>query len=136
MPAARVRRAAYRLETYWGRPVPNAGPPAAASARLLLMGLAPGAHGANRTGRMFTGDRSGDWIYAALHRAGFAAVPWSRNAGDGQELHGARIVAAVRCAPPANKPTPEERETCGHWLDRDLELAAPTVRVLLSGGKK
>jgi uracil-DNA glycosylase len=83
---------------------------------------------------MFTGDRSGDWIYAALHRAGFAAVPWSRHAGDGQELHGARIVAAVRCAPPANKPTPVERDTCGQWLDRDLELAAPSLRVLLALG--
>jgi uracil-DNA glycosylase len=83
---------------------------------------------------MFTGDRSGDWIYAALHRAGFAAVPWSRHSGDGQALHGARIVAAVRCAPPGNQPTPAERTTCGHWLDRDLELAAPTVRVLLALG--
>jgi uracil-DNA glycosylase len=125
------RRASFADQPYWGRPGPGFGDPAP---RLLVVGLAPAANGTNRTGRMFTGDRSGDWIYAALHRAGFAAVPWSRHAGDGQELHGARIVAAVRCAPPANKPTPNERDTCGHWLDRDLELAAPSVRVLLALG--
>lgn len=125
------RRAAFADQPYWGRPGPGFGDPAP---RVLVVGLAPAANGTNRTGRMFTGDRSGDWIYAALHRAGYAAVPWSRHAGDGQELRGARIVAAVRCAPPANKPTPVERATCGHWLDRDLELAAPTVRVLLALG--
>jgi uracil-DNA glycosylase len=125
------RRASLADQPYWGRPGPGFGDPAP---RLLVVGLAPAANGTNRTGRMFTGDRSGDWIYAALHRAGFAAVPWSRHAGDGQELHGARIVAAVRCAPPANKPTPVERDTCGQWLDRDLELAAPSLRVLLALG--
>jgi uracil-DNA glycosylase family 4 len=125
------RRASFADQPYWGRPGPGFGDPAP---RLLVVGLAPAANGTNRTGRMFTGDRSGDWIYAALHRAGFAAVPWSRHAGDGQELYGARIVAAVRCAPPGNQPTPTERATCGHWLDHDLELAAPTVRVLLALG--
>jgi uracil-DNA glycosylase len=125
------RRKAFADQPYWGRPGPGFGDPAP---RLLVVGLAPAANGTNRTGRMFTGDRSGDWIYAALHRAGYAAVPWSRHAGDGQALVGARIVAAVRCAPPANQPTPVERDTCGHWLDRDLELAAPTVRVLLALG--
>ena len=125
------RRAAFADQPYWGRPGPGFGDP---RPRLLIVGLAPAANGTNRTGRMFTGDRSGDWLYAALHRAGLAAVPWSRYAGDGQALAGARIVAAVRCAPPANKPTPAERETCGAWLDRDLELAAPTLRVLLALG--
>jgi uracil-DNA glycosylase family 4 len=125
------RRASFADQPYWGRPGPGFGDPAP---RLLVVGLAPAANGTNRTGRMFTGDRSGDWIYAALHRAGYAAVPWSRHAGDGQALVGARIVAAVRCAPPANKPSPQERSTCGHWLDRDLELAAPSLRVLLALG--
>jgi uracil-DNA glycosylase len=125
------RRAAFADQPYWGRPGPGFGDP---MPRVLIVGLAPAANGTNRTGRMFTGDRSGDWLYAALHRAGFAAVPWSRHAGDGQHLVGARIVAAVRCAPPANKPTPLERDTCGGWLDRDVELAAPTVRVLLALG--
>jgi uracil-DNA glycosylase family 4 len=125
------RRAAFADQPYWGRPGPGFGD---SRPRLLIVGLAPAANGTNRTGRMFTGDRSGDWLYAALNRAGFAAVPWSRHAGDGQELIGARIVAAVRCAPPANQPTPAERETCGGWLDRDLELAAPTMRVLVALG--
>jgi uracil-DNA glycosylase family 4 len=125
------RRAAFADQPYWGRPGPGFGD---SRPRLLVVGLAPAANGTNRTGRMFTGDRSGDWLYAALHRAGFAAVPWSRHAGDGQQLVGARIVAAVRCAPPANKPTPAERDTCGAWLDRDLELAAPTMRVILALG--
>ncbi|MFL6098657.1 MAG: uracil-DNA glycosylase [Actinomycetales bacterium] len=129
--ARSARRASFVDQPYWGRPGPGFGDPAP---RLLVVGLAPAANGTNRTGRMFTGDRSGDWLYAALHRTGYATVPWSRHAGDGQELHGARIVAAVRCAPPANTPTPVERDTCGHWLDRDLELAAPTVRVLLALG--
>jgi uracil-DNA glycosylase len=125
------RRAAFADQPYWGRPGPGFGDP---RPQLLVVGLAPAANGTNRTGRMFTGDRSGDWLYAALHRAGYAVTPWSRHSGDGQALVGARIVAAVRCAPPANKPTPLERETCGGWLDRDLELAAPTVRVLLALG--
>jgi len=125
------RRAAFRDEEYWGKPVPGFGDPAA---RLVIVGLAPAAHGANRTGRMFTGDRSGDWIYAALYRAGYASRPTSTHAGDGQTLTGVRIVAAVRCAPPANKPTPAERDTCGHWLDRDLTLVAPGLRSILALG--
>jgi len=125
------RRKAFADQPYWGRPGPGFGDPAP---RLLVVGLAPAANGTNRTGRMFTGDRSGDWIYAALHRAGYAKVPWSRHAGDGQELDGARIVAAVRCAPPDNKPTPDERATCAPWLDRDVRLALPTLKVVLALG--
>jgi uracil-DNA glycosylase family 4 len=125
------RRKAFADQPYWGRPGPGFGDPAP---RLLVVGLAPAANGTNRTGRMFTGDRSGDWIYAALHRAGYAKVPWSRHSGDGQELDGARIVAAVRCAPPDNKPTPDERATCAPWLDRDVRLALPTLKVVLALG--
>ena len=98
------------------------------------MGLAPAAHGANRTGRMFTGDRSGDWLYAALHRAGYASQPGSTAAGDGQTLKAVRIVAAAHCAPPANKPTPAELATCGMWFDRDLELSLPLRSILALGG--
>ncbi|WP_419471096.1 uracil-DNA glycosylase [Georgenia yuyongxinii] len=125
------RRASFADQPYWGRPGPGVGDPAP---RVLVVGLAPAANGTNRTGRMFTGDRSGDWIYAALYRAGYASQPDSWAAGDGLKLTGARIVAAVRCAPPANRPTPEERHTCGHWLDRDLELAAPGLRSMLALG--
>ncbi|WP_341358886.1 uracil-DNA glycosylase [Georgenia sp. M64] len=125
------RRAAFADQPYWGRPGPGFGDP---RPQVLVVGLAPAANGTNRTGRMFTGDRSGDWIYAALHRAGYASRPTSTAAGDGLELTGVRIVAAVRCAPPANRPTPLERATCGHWLDRDLELAAPGLRSLLALG--
>ncbi len=125
------RRASFADQPYWGRPGPGFGDPAP---RLLVVGLAPAANGTNRTGRMFTGDRSGDWIYAGLHRAGYARVPWSRHAGDGQHLDGARIVAAVRCAPPANKPSPQERATCAPWLDRDVRLALPTLRAVLALG--
>jgi uracil-DNA glycosylase len=99
-----------------------------------VVGLAPAAHGTNRTGRMFTGDRSGDWLYAALHRGGYASLPTSTHAGDGQRLTGVRIVAAVRCAPPANKPEPGERQTCGMWLERDLALVAPGLRSVLALG--
>ncbi len=125
------RRAAFADQPYWGRPGPGFGDP---RPRVLVVGLAPAANGTNRTGRMFTGDRSGDWIYAALHRAGYAEVPWSTSTADGQRLHGARIVAAVRCAPPANRPTPAERDACGAWLVRDLELAEPTLTAVLALG--
>lgn len=113
------RRAAYRSEEYWGRPVPGFGDPAA---RVVLVGLAPAAHGGNRTGRVFTGDRSGDWLYGALYRAGFANQPTSVALGDGLRLDGAYVVAAVRCAPPANKPTVDERERCLPFLERELAL--------------
>ncbi len=127
---ARERRAAFAGETYWGRPVPAFGDP---RARVLVLGLAPAAHGANRTGRMFTGDRSGDFLYAALARAGFANQPSSVAREDGLRLRDMRITAAVRCAPPANKPTPEERERCLPWTARELELLGD-VRVLLCLG--
>ncbi|MBX6389112.1 MAG: uracil-DNA glycosylase [Frankia sp.] len=128
---ARTRRAAYADQPYWGRPMPSFGP---AGARVLLVGLAPAAHGGNRTGRIFTGDRSGDWLFAALHRAGLAALPTSTAAGDGQRMLGTRITAAVRCAPPANKPTPAERDTCRPWLVRELELLRPSLRCVVALG--
>ena len=126
------KRAAYAGEPYWGRPVPAYGDPAP---RLLIVGLAPAAHGGNRTGRMFTGDRSGDWLYAALHRAGLAALPTSVAAGDGQALVGARITAPVHCPPPANKPTTAERATCAPWLDRELALVEASLVGVLALGK-
>ncbi len=125
---AATRRAAFADQLYWGRPVPSWGP---ADAALAILGLAPAAHGGNRTGRIFTGDRSGDWLFGALYRAGLAAIPTSVSADDDQALHGTRILAAVHCAPPDNKPTPAERDACRPWLVRDLELLAPTLRGVL-----
>lgn len=124
------RRASFSHEPYWGRPVPSFGP---ADARILVVGLAPAANGANRTGRVFTGDRSGDWLFAAFHRAGLASLPTSIGAGDDQELTGLRVAAAVRCAPPANKPTSSESAACASWLAREIALL-PDLRVLLALG--
>ena len=128
---AAEKRAAFREEEYWGRPVPGFGDPAA---RIVIVGLAPAAHGANRTGRMFTGDRSGDFLYAGLYRAGLANQPTSISRGDGLDLSGVRISAPVRCAPPANKPTPQERRRCSPWLARELQLLGPSTQVLLALG--
>ena len=128
---AATKRSSFAGEPYWGRPVASFGDPDAAA---LVVGLAPAAHGANRTGRMFTGDRSGDWLYAALFRAGFANQPHATHAGDGLVLTGLRIIAPVHCAPPDNKPTTEEKATCAPWLDRDLELAAPHVTAIMALG--
>ena len=127
---AEEKRAAFRDEDYWGRPVPGFGDP---DARILIVGLAPAAHGGNRTGRVFTGDRSGDWLFAALYRAGLANQPISVHADDGLELHGAYVAAAVRCAPPANKPTPEERDTCQPYLEREVAMLTDVRAVIALG---
>jgi uracil-DNA glycosylase family 4 len=127
---ARERRAAFADEPYWGRPLPGFGDPAA---RLLVLGLAPAAHGANRTGRMFTGDRSGDFLFAALWRAGYATQPTSTGRTDGLRLRGVWITAAVRCAPPANRPSPVERDTCLPWAERELDLLEDLHVVLALG---
>jgi uracil-DNA glycosylase family 4 len=127
---AREKRAAFRDETYWGRPVPGFGDPAA---RVLIVGLAPAAHGGNRTGRVFTGDRSGDWLFGSLYRTGFANQPTSVAADDGLELRDAYVAAAVRCAPPDNKPTPAERDRCVPYLARELALLE-SVRVVVALG--
>jgi uracil-DNA glycosylase len=125
------RRASFADQPYWGRPVPSFGDDAA---DLLIVGLAPAANGANRTGRMFTGDRSGDWLYAALYRAGLASRPTATHAGDGLTLHDIRITATVRCAPPDNKPSTAEKATCSAWLDRELQLIRPRLRGILALG--
>jgi uracil-DNA glycosylase family 4 len=127
---ARTKRAAYADEEYWGRPVPSFGDP---SAWLLIVGLAPGAHGANRTGRMFTGDRSGDWLYGSLHAAGIASQPSSSAREDGLALDGAWITAVVRCAPPANRPSTSERDSCLPWLEAEISLLR-SIRVVVTLG--
>jgi uracil-DNA glycosylase len=128
---AREKRAAYRSWDYWGRPVPGFGDPAA---RLLILGLAPAAHGGNRTGRIFTGDRSGDWLFASLHRTGFANQPTSVSRDDGLALSDCYITAPVKCAPPENKPLPEERANCAPWLQRELALLDDLRVVVALGG--
>lgn len=128
---ARERRRAFADQEYWGRPVPGFGPP---DARLLVVGLAPAAHGANRTGRMFTGDRSGDWLYAALHRAGFATQAEATGRADGLELRDVRVTSAVKCAPPANKPTPAERDACAPFLRAEVEALLPELRCIVALG--
>jgi uracil-DNA glycosylase family 4 len=125
---AREKRAAFAGEDYWGRPVPGFGDP---EARVFVLGLAPAAHGGNRTGRVFTGDRSGDWLFASMYRTGFANQPRSVSADDGLELRGAFVAAAVRCAPPANKPLPEERDNCLPYAGEELRLIRPAVIVCL-----
>ena len=125
---AREKRAAFADEEYWGRPLPGFGDPGGA---VYVLGLAPAAHGGNRTGRVFTGDRSADWLYASMHRTGFANQPNSDHLGDGLRLRGAFVTAAVRCAPPANKPLPEERDNCLPYAERELELIGPRVVVCL-----
>jgi uracil-DNA glycosylase family 4 len=127
---ARVKRAAFTDQTYWGRPVPGFGDP---EAGVFVLGLAPAAHGANRTGRVFTGDRSGDWLFASMHRTGFANQPTSVSIDDGLRLTGVWIAAAVRCAPPANKPTPQERDNCLPYAVEEFELL-DRVRVVVCLG--
>ncbi|MCZ0911161.1 uracil-DNA glycosylase [Gordonia amicalis] len=127
----REKRRAFADQEYWGRPVPGLGP---ADARLLIVGLAPAAHGGNRTGRMFTGDQSGDFLFSAMYLAGLVNQPHSVAMDDGLELFGTRITAPVHCAPPQNKPTVEERDRCSYWLHGELELLAPTVRSVITLG--
>jgi uracil-DNA glycosylase family 4 len=128
---ALTKRASFADQPYWGRPIAGWG---AADAAILILGLAPAANGGNRTGRVFTGDSSGDWLFGSLHRVGLATQAASVHAGDGQALVGARMIAPVRCAPPQNKPTPLERDTCAPWIARELQLVAPTVRAVVALG--
>jgi uracil-DNA glycosylase len=128
---AAMRRRSFQAERYWGRPIPGWGSDAP---KVLIVGLAPAAHGGNRTGRIFTGDRSGDFLFASLYRCGLADSPVSVTAGDGQRMREARMVAAVRCAPPANKPTPEERDTCAPWLVAEIQRVSPSVRAIVCLG--
>lgn len=129
---AHAKRRSFADQPYWGRPVPGFGD---AEPRLLIVGLAPAANGANRTSRMFTGDRAGDWLYGALHRAGLAARPESEHAGDGQALTGVRVLSTVRCAPPQNKPTTGERDACAPWLHAELAELLPGTRVIVALGQ-
>ncbi|MBM7436831.1 uracil-DNA glycosylase [Streptomyces sp. HB132] len=130
--AAAVKRAAFQDQDYWGRPVPGFGP---SDAAVAVVGLAPAAHGGNRTGRMFTGDAAGDFLFAALHAVGLASQPTSEHTGDGLTLHGVRLTSPVHCAPPANRPTPGERDTCRPWLAAELDLLSPGLRaVVVLGG--
>jgi uracil-DNA glycosylase family 4 len=126
-----VKRKAYADEKYWGKPVPGFG---SADARFVILGLAPGAHGANRTGRVFTGDSSGDWLYRALHKAGLAKIATSTSRDDGQELIDTRILCAVRCAPPDNKPSTEEKAECAPFFHNEISLLMPTARVFIALG--
>jgi uracil-DNA glycosylase family 4 len=126
------KRKSFAGQPYWGRPIPGWGE---AEPGILIVGLAPAANGGNRTGRVFTGDRSGDWLFASLHRVGLANQATSEHAGDGLHLFGARMIAAVRCAPPANKPTPIERDTCAPWYRSELELVLPSTRAIVCLGK-
>ena len=128
---AHTKRASYADQPYWGRPVPGLGSP---TPSILVVGLAPAANGANRTGRLFTGDRSGDWLFASLHRVGLATQGTSVHAADGLELVDTRMVATVRCAPPQNKPTTAERDTCSPWIEAELDLLAEHVRVVVALG--
>lgn len=125
------KRASFADQPYWGRPIQGWGSP---TPSLLIVGLAPAANGGNRTGRVFTGDSSGDWLFASLHRTGISTQATSVHAGDGQQLVDARMIATVRCAPPQNKPTPAERDTCEPWLAREVQLVLPSLRVVVALG--
>jgi uracil-DNA glycosylase family 4 len=126
-----VKRKSYEDQSYWGKPVPGFGP---SDARIIIVGLAPGAHGANRTGRIFTGDSSGDWLYKALHKAALATIPTSTSADDGQKLIDTRIICAVRCAPPDNKPSTQEKAECSDYLITEFDLLLPTARSFVALG--